>query len=71
MNTDTTTPRYIVVKESLSGHCCFGYTVVDTTYPVDKDGQYDIESGLCECFDEESANIICHALNSSLITHNS
>lgn len=22
--------RFIVIEESLSGHCCFGYTILDT-----------------------------------------
>lgn len=46
--------RYIVIEGSKSGHCCFNFTVVDTTR--------DDES-VCECFDREDAELIVKALN--------
>lgn len=61
--------RYNISKGSQSVHCCFKYTVVDTTKPhiisgehYQEDGQfhYDI---VCECFSNEAAELICDALN--------
>jgi hypothetical protein len=57
--------RFKVTNESQSGHCCFGFTVVDTTKPVMYHGKHykgRFET-LCECFEEDSANLICKALN--------
>ncbi len=56
--------RYIIIPESLSAHCCFEYTIVDT-----KAGKKDLggtdywNKSMCECFDEEEAVEICNALN--------
>jgi hypothetical protein len=57
--------RYKVVEDSQSGHCCFDYTVVDTTRPEMIGGeQYkDHFEAVCECFDREDADLICSALN--------
>lgn len=57
--------RYKVVEGSQSCHCCFDYTVVDTTRPVmfgDEHyrGQYE---PMCETFDRADADRICEALN--------
>jgi len=46
--------RYVVIKGSESGHCCFEFTVVDTQ---------DKPHWVCECFDEEQALIIAMELN--------
>ena len=57
--------KYAIVNGSQSAHCCFDYTVVDTTRPYMIGGkQYDgrFES-ICECFDEEQAQLVCDALN--------
>lgn len=65
--------RYQIYKGSISDHCCFEATVVDTTKPIvfdgkhfqdsDKNGgQYHYEP-LCECFDVFAAEKICAALN--------
>jgi hypothetical protein len=53
--------RYRVIEGSQSGHCCFDYTVVDTT----KKHQYfkDQFVQVCEAFDKESADLIAKALN--------
>jgi hypothetical protein len=51
--------RYIIVPESQSRHCCFGYTVVDTTLP--KMGE--LFEPLCECWAEADAQLIVDALN--------
>ena len=59
----TKAPRYKVVEESLSGHCCFEYTIVDTVRPktaVGVDGGFE---PLCECWSREEADLICNALN--------
>lgn len=45
--------RFEISDVSESGHCCFGYTVMDTK----------TENQLCECFKLESAEKICAALN--------
>lgn len=63
-------PRYEVVPESESAHCCFVATVVDTTRPVldgegkpmDYDGRPHYE-GVCECFSVDAAELIAKALN--------
>jgi hypothetical protein len=61
--------RYKVVDGSLSAHCCFEATVVDTQKPVMlggvpyiRDGEPRFES-VCECFEVEDAELICAALN--------
>ena len=68
------TERYRVVNRSTSGHCCFGFSVVDMQTPemiaagtpaahqyVSRHGpQYE---SVCECWDAEAAQMICDALN--------
>ncbi len=54
--------RFIVVNESLSAHCCFGYTIVDTSHGKESFGDY-WKKTMCETFEEEEAIIICAALN--------
>jgi hypothetical protein len=62
--------RYKIVEESQSSHCCFGYTIVDTSKPqiigdtqwVKDDGSLEWE-GVCECFEKHQAELICNALN--------
>lgn len=62
--------RYMIYDGSQSGHCCFNFTIIDTSKPVMIGGeQYINNSGrlqykeVCECLDEESAKHICQALN--------
>ena len=57
--------RYKVVDGSQSCHCCFSYTVVDTTKPVIIGGEhYESQyEAVCECFDAADAKAICDALN--------
>jgi hypothetical protein len=55
------TAQFIIIEESLSGHCCFEYTIVDTQ-------QGKVESGgwkgrVCECVEKDYAEMICKALN--------
>lgn len=65
------TERYKIIEFSQSAHCCFGYTVVDTSLPViyGKEPFIDTRTGevryesICECFSEEDAKLICDALN--------
>jgi hypothetical protein len=52
--------RYVVIEESTSAHCCFGFTVMDTRRPV---AELDDNLGVCECFKKEDAERICRALN--------
>lgn len=64
-------PRYVVIERSVSAHCCFSHTVVDmieSTWcqpdDTDSEGYWNYSySSICECFDAESANMICAALN--------
>lgn len=66
--------RYKIIQGSESAHCCFEFTVVDTTKPFMIGGKYyyskDHEGNLylvyeaiCECFKEEDAQLIVDALN--------
>ena len=62
--------RYKVVEGSHSAHCCFQWTVVDTSRPeMTGDGeQYVGRNGpeyeaVCECVTWEDADNICTALN--------
>lgn len=58
--------RYKVVIGSQSCHCCFNFTIVDTTKPLEKyEGFDDLPEfdSVCECFDMEQANLICRSLN--------
>lgn len=57
--------RYKVVEGSQSAHCCFDFTVVDSTQPYmigDKQCR-DEFIAVCECFTREDADLICRALN--------
>lgn len=53
--------RYIIIQGSISGHCYFDYTIVDTKEGKDTCG--DWENLICETFDKEDAIKICTALN--------
>ena len=57
--------RFFIVEESISNHCCFGYTVCDRTKPVLIHGEHYKEryETVCECFEEEEAILVCLALN--------
>ena len=63
--------RYIVYKGSLSVHCCFEATVMDTTKPYKiGDKHFETEVGkhyetVCECFEMDSAIKIAKALNAT------
>lgn len=63
------TERYKIMDCSLSCHCCFEYTVVDTTKPDMIGGEhYKDEKGfhyetVCECFEYDDAKLVCDALN--------
>ena len=63
--------RYIVMPKSITAHCCFTHSVLDTTKPDMIGGeQYEDEAGkhfapVCECFSKEDADLICNALNGS------
>ena len=47
------TDKYYIKEGSDSGHCCFEYTVIDSSKCVQ----------VCECFDIKQAQLICNALN--------
>lgn len=50
--------RYKVVRESVSGHCCFDFTIIDTTITENY-------KSICETFYQEQADAICDALNNA------
>lgn len=63
--------RYVIFEGSFSGHCCFEFSVMDTTKPeIDGDGELLVFDGqacyetICECFTKEDAETVCAALNS-------
>ena len=63
--------RYIVVEESLSNHCCFEATIVDTSEgrsPNDPNwkGETYWNKTICECFTKEDAYFIAKQLNDKL-----
>lgn len=53
--------RYKVEEGSNSCHCCFEYTVFDTTVKTGYDPKPF--GSVCETFDKADAEIICAALN--------
>lgn len=63
-----TDSRYKVVEGSQSGHCCFDFTVVDTSQIVMIGGvPYPAVNphfeAVCETFTREDADLIAKALN--------
>lgn len=61
-------PRYAVIPGSVSAHCCFDFTVVDTHFPTLCNGVKLREyTTVCECFDEEDAKKIVAALNRGIL----
>jgi len=62
------TNRYKLIDGSQSSHCCFEFTIVDTTKPIanlNKELVYYEE--VCETFDRQSAELILNALNTNEI----
>jgi len=53
--------RYVIIEESFSGHCCFEYSVIDTS--IRKDADPYRKRCICETFHKENAEIVCEALN--------
>lgn len=53
--------RFKVIDKSVSAHCCFSATVIDTDRV---DGLGNGES-VCECFDQDAAELIAAALNAA------
>jgi hypothetical protein len=49
--------RYQVIDYSVSGHCCFEYTVVDMATGC------DAYKSVCECFSRAAAEQVARALN--------
>lgn len=56
--------RFIIVEESVSAHCCFSYTIIDTLDGIESYGNY-WKNSICETFNKESAVMVCRALNQS------
>lgn len=52
-------PRYKILEESYSGHCCFDFTVVDNT--IFTPGSFCFP--VCETFTKETAKLVCDSLN--------
>lgn len=53
------TRRFIVTDGSDSAHCCFHASVMDTSVKRPS-GYFEC---VCECFDEDHANLIAQLLN--------
>ena len=49
--------RYKIVEGSVSQHCCFKCTIIDTTKTDDDNAE------VCECFELDDAEKIMKALN--------
>lgn len=62
--------RYIVIEESLSVHCCFEATVVDTKGGCREYGETEVYKSwntlVCECLNKEHAYLIAECLNNSV-----
>ena len=50
--------RYRIDEGSNSGHCCFEFTIVDTSNREDGN-----DCSVCECFERSDAELIVNALN--------
>ena len=50
--------RYVVIEGSESNHCCFSFSIIDTTGQSE-----DSQNILAECFFEKDAKLICDLLN--------
>jgi hypothetical protein len=58
-----TQPRYKVIEESESEHCCFVATVVDTKQSTTSELTGGSSHTVCETFYSEDAQLVCDALN--------
>jgi hypothetical protein len=59
-------PRYIVMEKSISAHCCFVASVLDTTRPNESGYRDDYGKHyycVAECFELEDARNVANALN--------
>lgn len=58
-------PRYFVVDESSTGHCCFSHSVCDRAKPTWNYERTEVISyeTVCECFCKNMAELIARALN--------
>lgn len=52
--------RFIIVDFSVSAHCCFTHSIVDTSKGQTNGFWNDV---ICECFTEEDAVLILEAVN--------
>lgn len=55
--------RYKVIDESVSAHCCFAATVVDTDTPDPVWHARNSKKTVCECFSIADAEQVARALN--------
>ena len=53
--------RFIIIERSISNHCCFTYTVVDTQKGKPETDYW--EGNVCECFERDYAQKIVTSLN--------
>lgn len=53
--------RYEVIRESVTGHCCFEASVVDVE--IRRKEGLPGSGVLCECFEVKDAEKICEVLN--------
>ena len=65
--------RYILIEKSVTSHCCFKYTIIDTKEGFKSFGvEFDCDWNriMCETFDKIEAIEICVALNKYLENDN-
>lgn len=57
--------RFIVIEKSLSAHCCFTHSVIDTSEGKELEGtEFEgWKKAICETMDAGDAECICDALN--------
>ena len=57
------TRRYQIAIGSVSAHCCFEASVLDTHTKISED--FDRPEIVCECFEIRHAEMICDLLNAN------
>ena len=59
--------KYAVVEGSQSAHCCFEWTVVDTSQPLGSSASYEGDRFMpvCECWEKDDAILIAASLNAT------
>lgn len=56
--------KYKIINESILGHCCHKYSVLNERYDTTQDWNEREKFIMCECLSFENALSICNSLNS-------